>query len=90
MEEEKVEEHQRVLGVIPNFYVEYDRQDVVPLPAMLKFKLALKASTDMVSLAAAGFLAGMTQAAKSPIMWKAPRATGSASARLTQKARATS
>ena len=66
LEEEKVEEHQRVLGVIPNFYVEYDRQDVVPLPAMLKFKLALKASTDTVSLVAAGFLAGMTQAAKDP------------------------
>ena len=66
VEEEKVEEHQRVLGVIPNFYVEYDRQDVVPMPAMLKFKLALKASTDVVSLAAAGFLAGVNQAANSP------------------------
>ncbi len=66
VEEEKVEEHQRVLGVIPNFYVEYDRSDVVPMPAMLKFKLALKASTDVVSLAAAGFLAGVNQAANSP------------------------
>jgi hypothetical protein len=66
LEEEKVEEHQRVLGVIPNFYVEYDRQDVVPMPAMLKFKLALKASTDTVSLVAAGFLAGLDQASRSP------------------------
>ena len=35
----EVEEHQRVLGFIPNFYVVYDRHPV-PLTSKLKFKLA--------------------------------------------------
>jgi hypothetical protein len=61
----KAELRQRVFGVIPNFYVVYDR-DAVPLPAKLKFKLALKASTDPVIFAAVAFTAAIHQAGDTP------------------------
>jgi hypothetical protein len=57
----KLEEQQRVLGFIPNFYTTYDH-DAVPLTAKLKFELALKVSVDPVTFAATGFLAGLNQA----------------------------
>src|SRR4051794_33423881 len=52
-EQVKVEERQRVFGFIPNFHTVYDH-DAVPLSAKLKFKLALKASTDPVIFAGSG------------------------------------
>jgi hypothetical protein len=61
----KNEEEQRVFGVIPNFYTSYD-PTFVPLTAKLKFELSLKASTDVVSIGAALFVAGLDQAAGSP------------------------
>jgi hypothetical protein len=64
-EQVKAEEKQRVLGFIPNFYVVYDR-DAVPLTPKLKFKLALKTSTDSVTFLGAAFLAGIDQAADTP------------------------
>ncbi|MGC1088448.1 MAG: hypothetical protein WA894_08425, partial [Candidatus Acidiferrum sp.] len=64
-EQVKVEERQRVFGIIPNFYVEYDH-DAVPLTTKLKFKLALKASTDPVIFAAVAFTAGAEQAGDTP------------------------
>lgn len=64
-EQVSVEEKQRVLGVIPNFYVVYDR-NAVPLTAKLKFELALRAATDVVSIAGAATLAGINQAADTP------------------------
>jgi hypothetical protein len=64
-EQLKVEERQRVFGIIPNFYVEYDH-DAVPLTTKLKFKLALKASTDPVIFAAVAFTAGAEQAGDTP------------------------
>ena len=64
-EQVKVEERQRVFGIIPNFYVVYDR-DAAPLTTKLKFKLALKASTDPIFLAAVGFTAGLDQAGGTP------------------------
>lgn len=64
-EQVRIEERQRVFGVIPNFYVAYDR-DAVPLTAKLKFKLALRASTDPVMVAAAAFTAGLEQAGDTP------------------------
>lgn len=64
-EQVSVEEKQRVLGVIPNFYVVYDR-NAVPLTAKLKYKLALRAATDVVSIAGAATLAGINQAADTP------------------------
>jgi len=65
LEQVKAEEKQRVLGVIPNFYVVYDR-NAVPLTTKLKFRLALKATTEVVTIGAAAFLAGINQAADTP------------------------
>ncbi len=57
----KAEETQRVLGIIPNFYVSY-----VPHPSPLttkqKFELAWRTSIDPVSFLAAGAFAGVQQA----------------------------
>jgi Carboxypeptidase regulatory-like domain len=47
-EQFKSEERQRVFGIIPNFYVSYE-SDPAPLTAKMKFKLALKVSTDPVT-----------------------------------------
>ena len=60
-EEVKEEEHQRVLGFLPNFYVTY-RSDAAPLTTKLKFRLVWKSSSDPVSIAGAAFLAGLQQA----------------------------
>jgi hypothetical protein len=65
-EQIQVAEHQRVLGFIPNFYVVYDSENVVPMPAKLKFKLAFKVAVDPVSFAAAAFLGTVDQASNSP------------------------
>ena len=64
-EQVKLEEHQRVLGFIPNFYVVYDH-DPAPLTSKLKFKLALRTTTDPIVFLGAAALAGMNQAAKRP------------------------
>ncbi len=65
IEQVKLEEQQRVFGIIPNFYVVYDR-NAVPLTTKLKFKLALRVSIDPVTIAGVGFLAGIDQAANTP------------------------
>ena len=65
LEEFKAEEHQRVLGIIPNFYVAYDK-NTEPLTSKMKFKLALKVSVDPVSAAGILFISGLTQASNSP------------------------
>ena len=64
-EEVKLEEHQRVLGVIPNFYVAYDSH-AAPLTPKLKFSLALKAETDPVTLVGSAFVAALDQAGDTP------------------------
>lgn len=64
-EQVKTEEKQRVLGIVPNFYVVYDR-DPQPLTAKLKFQLAMKVSTDPVTLAGVAFMASVNQAADTP------------------------
>jgi hypothetical protein len=64
-EQVHAEEHQRVLGVVPNFYVSYDPV-AVPLSAGLKFRLALKTVTDPVTVAGSLFMAGIDQAAGTP------------------------
>lgn len=64
-EQLKAEEHQRVFGVIPNFYVSYDH-DAEPLTAKMKFKLALKVSTDPVTAAGVILVASARQASDSP------------------------
>lgn len=57
----KVEEKQRVLGFIPNYYVTYE-PNPAPLPARLKFQLAWKTFLDPVSLGITAFIAGGEQA----------------------------
>jgi Carboxypeptidase regulatory-like domain len=64
-EEVKIEEQQRVLGIIPNFYVAYD-QNAAPLTTKLKFHLALKVSTDVVTIVGTGVLAAINQAGDTP------------------------
>jgi hypothetical protein len=65
IEQVRIEEKQRVLGVIPNFYVSYDH-DAAPLTTRLKLSLALRADTDPVTFLGVGFLAGIDQAAVTP------------------------
>ncbi len=64
-EQVKVEEQQRVFGIIPNFYVVYD-QNAVALTTKLKFKLALKTSTDPFTFMGLAMLAGINQAGNTP------------------------
>src|SRR5262249_23489855 len=64
-EQFKAEERQRVFGIIPNFYVAYD-QNAEPLTAKMKFKLALKVSTDPVTAAGVLLVASAKQAGNSP------------------------
>jgi hypothetical protein len=65
-EQVHLEEQQRVLGFIPNFYVVYDSKDAVPLSAKLKFQMAYKVSVDPVNIAGAALLAGFNQAGDTP------------------------
>jgi Carboxypeptidase regulatory-like domain len=64
-EQVRVEEKQRVLGFIPNFYVVYDH-NFVPLTPKLKFRLALRTMTDPITFVGTAFLAGIDQAADTP------------------------
>jgi hypothetical protein len=57
----KEQEKQRVLGVIPNFYVSYIT-DAAPLAPKNKFELAWKSASDPITLAGVGVLAGIDQA----------------------------
>lgn len=65
-EQVSLEEHQRVLGFIPNFYVVYDSQNAVPLTTKLKFQMAMRVSADPVTLAGVAFMASVRQAAHTP------------------------
>ncbi len=60
-EEIKIEEKQRVLGVIPNFYVSYI-PDAAPLNAKQKFKLAARTVVDPFTLVVVAGAAGVEQA----------------------------
>jgi Carboxypeptidase regulatory-like domain len=66
LEQVRVEEKQRVFGVIPAFYVVYDHDAVAPLTTKLKFRLALRTSVDPFTFLGAAFLAGLGQAADTP------------------------
>ena len=59
-EQIKVEEKQRVLGVIPNFYVSYDPQ-AVPLTSKQKFKLAARTVVDPFTFVIVAGTSGMLQ-----------------------------
>ena len=64
-EEVKQEEKQRVFGIIPNFYVVYT-PNPAPLTANLKFRLALKTSSDPFTVAGIGTFAAINQAGDRP------------------------
>jgi len=64
-EQFKAEEKQRVFGIIPNFYVSYE-SDPAPLTAKMKFKLALKVSTDPLTAAGVLVVASAKQAGNTP------------------------
>jgi hypothetical protein len=64
-EQVKMEETQRVFGIIPNFYVVYNH-DAEPLTTKLKFRLALKVARDPVTVIGVGAFAGINQAADVP------------------------
>ncbi len=59
--EVKQEEKQRVLGVVPNFYVVYDWH-AAPLTAKQKFRLALRAERDPFTFIGSAIIAGAEQA----------------------------
>ena len=61
IEQVQLAEHQRLFGLLPNFYVAYDTR-FVPLSPKLKFRLALRTSVDPATFLGAGFLAGIDQA----------------------------
>jgi hypothetical protein len=64
-EEVKLAETQRAFGIIPNFYVVYEPSPA-PLTPKLKFHLAMKTSSDVITIAGVAALAGMNQAGDTP------------------------
>jgi hypothetical protein len=64
-EQFKIQETQRVWGILPNFYVSYDG-NAEPLTAKRKFELALRVSADPVTVAGVAFVSGAKQASNSP------------------------
>jgi hypothetical protein len=60
-EEVKQQEKQRVLGIFQNFYTSYI-WNAQPMPAKLKYKLALRSIFDPVNFASIGISAGIQQA----------------------------
>ena len=65
-EQVTIAEHQRVFGIIPNFYVVYDSDNAVPLTTKLKFRMATRTAVDPVSVLGAATLAAMYQAGDIP------------------------
>jgi hypothetical protein len=64
-EEVKLEEKQRIFGIVPNFYVSYD-QNAAPLTAKLKFQLAAKVTFNPVTFVGVGIAAAAEQAGDHP------------------------
>jgi len=63
-EQVKQETQQRVLGVIPNYFVAYDK-NAAPLSPMQKFNLSFKTLIDPATFAVVGITAGIQQAKRS-------------------------
>ena len=59
-QELRQQEHQRILGVIPNFNTS-NIQDAAPLSGKQKFRLALRSSADPFTFVTAGIDAGLAQ-----------------------------
>ncbi len=60
-EQMKIEEKQRVLGIVPDFYISYV-PNAAPLNARQKFNLAWKSAIDPFTFVVAGGIAGIQQA----------------------------
>ena len=67
-EQLKRELKQRVLGVLPNYYVSYE-SNPAPLSAKQKFHLGLRTIVDPTTFAAAGITAGIQQSMNSYYQW---------------------
>jgi len=65
-EQVQIEEKQRILGFVPNFYVVYDAKNAAPLTTKLKFQMAYKVSIDPVNIFGAAFLGAVNQAGDRP------------------------
>ncbi len=65
-EQVHLEEQQRVMGFIPNFYVVYDGENAAPMTAKLKFQMAFHAMTDPITFLGTGAMAGIYQASDTP------------------------
>lgn len=63
-EQVRQEEHQRIAGVIPNFFVVYDDQ-ALPLSSGQKFRLSARTLFDPSTIAVSAIIAGGEQAANS-------------------------
>lgn len=64
-EQVKIEEQQRIFGIVPNFYVVYD-YNAAPLTPKLKFKLAARVLIDPVTILGVAAVAGINQAGDIP------------------------
>jgi len=64
-EQVKIEEQQRIFGIIPNFYVSYEK-DAAPLTTKLKFQLAAKVTFDPVTFLGVAIVAAAGQAGDHP------------------------
>jgi hypothetical protein len=64
VEQVKVEETQRVLGIVPNFYVVYDH-NAAPMTSRLKWQMTWKTVVDPVTILASAGIAGGEQASNS-------------------------
>jgi Carboxypeptidase regulatory-like domain len=64
-EQVKIEEKQRVFGIIPNFYVSYEK-DAAPLTTKLKFQLAAKVTFDPITFLGVAIVAAAGQAGDHP------------------------
>jgi Carboxypeptidase regulatory-like domain len=74
-EQLRLEEKQRVFGIIPNFYVSYDR-DAEALTPKMKFDLAFKVASDPVTAAGVLLVAAAKQAGNNPKYGKGWNAYG--------------
>jgi hypothetical protein len=75
-EQVHLQEQQRVLGIMPNFYAVYDSNNAVPLSSKLKFKLAMRVSTDPITILGIGAYAGIEQAGGTPNYVKGAKGYG--------------
>ena len=65
-EQFKIEQTQRIFGIIPNFYTSFEGENAAPLTTKMKFDLAFKVSYDPVTIAGVGLVAALRQAVDSP------------------------